>query len=669
MSHTVSEATDFGDLFSTSFNPFVNSFQQSTPSTRQGRHLRPQQTRQGRHLWPRQTRRTERPTQSHTSSFIINQGLDFLRQEHASRVYALSMFPPEISSPHIRQSVARFENNMALASRDTICCSCGMLVILAKTSRFLDGDSLLLPLEGFLDTCGYNEGFWNLCSTCHAALLRGSFLKFSGKNNINVTLCQHYPEALKDLTLTEEYLITMSHPVGVVVKLRPGGQTTQNLFFKYYQALIYSSLSSSNVRKYKVLAALRYLVRYNPLYGDQVIYLGNTDHLERAGYSVNLQEGNYENDWRAVEDHRDHFTDDALPVTASVTIDLKGDRQNPDLRLLNTMYTLIDDPPPNIQPLYTPTSHASQTARLATAQQRNPVIEYGIRGQASLLNQWQDPHYLTSAFPALFPAGIGGHLDHLTIAAGKPFSSQLGNSWLKFPATEFVSWQFSSHQAILVDCDDYSRTSLPSVYKYQDPFSKHYRCEQNFEVFSFGKCSTDLSVNVASAIRYATATSDPVTVARSFTIYARRLLGSKSTDIGILGEVSNYFSVVESNGRGILYLHTLVWVRGNLDFIRLRDLILADDDFASRMIGFLESIVKHSLHNSHKDQTPLSPTQPLLRLAWKRTRNSFRTSPIIAIVLLILNSFIPNGTRQLTLNTARKDQTTMSIASACLATF
>jgi hypothetical protein len=73
------------------------------------------------------------------------------------------------------------------------------------------------------------------------------------------------------------------------------------------------------VRKSKVLAALQYLIQHNPLYGDvivahstiynwpnefilsdlqqQVISLDETDHNERVGYSVNLQEGNYENDW------------------------------------------------------------------------------------------------------------------------------------------------------------------------------------------------------------------------------------------------------------------------------------------------------------------------------------------------------------------------------------
>jgi hypothetical protein len=89
------------------------------------------------------------------------------------------------------------------------------------------------------------------------------------------------------------------------------------------------------------------------------------------------------------------------------------------------------------------------------------------------------------------------------------------------------------------------------------------------------------------------------------------LLGSKSTDIGILGDISNYFGVVESNGRGMLHLHTLVWVRGNLGFIRLRDRILADDHFANRMVGFLETVMMHSLHGSDEDPgTPVSHKPP-----------------------------------------------------------
>ncbi|KAJ6102597.1 hypothetical protein N7486_005024 [Penicillium sp. IBT 16267x] len=82
-------------------------------------------------------------------------------------------------------------------------------------------------------------------------------------------------------------------------------------------------------------------------------------------------------------------------------------------------------------------------------------------------------------------------------------------------------------------------------------------------------CLTDGSTSVSSAIRCATVTSDPVAVARFFHCICRAvldgLLGSKPAEMGILGDVSNYFRVIESNGRAMLHLHTLVWMRGNLD--------------------------------------------------------------------------------------------------------
>lgn len=61
-------------------------------------------------------------------------------------------------------------------------------------------------------------------SLCHTALICGAAPKFSAKNLVNVTLCQDYLSALADLTLTEECVIARCHPLGVIVKLRPGGR-------------------------------------------------------------------------------------------------------------------------------------------------------------------------------------------------------------------------------------------------------------------------------------------------------------------------------------------------------------------------------------------------------------------------------------------------------------
>ncbi|KAL4888048.1 hypothetical protein BDV59DRAFT_189427 [Aspergillus ambiguus] len=142
------------------------------------------------------------------------------------RMQASDIFTPEISPSRIRSSIGRYENNMAAVSQETSCCSCGRLVALGDVRRISNNDPLLQPLQGYLDTCGWRDGLWNTCSSCYSALFRRSIPKFSSLNKINVTLCQCYRAILSDLTLPEECLIAKCHPLGVVLKLRPGGRSS-----------------------------------------------------------------------------------------------------------------------------------------------------------------------------------------------------------------------------------------------------------------------------------------------------------------------------------------------------------------------------------------------------------------------------------------------------------
>jgi hypothetical protein len=102
-----------------------------------------------------------------------------------------------------------------------------------------------------------------------------------------------------------------------------------------------------------------------------------------------------------------------------------------------------------------------------------------------------------------------------------------------------------------------------------------------------------------AAIRHATATSNPVAVAQLFHHTCNAifdgLLGSNTDRVGILGHVANHFGVVETNGRGMLHLHALVWLASNLDFGTLRDRVLRDKPFASSMVRYLESVIVHSI--------------------------------------------------------------------------
>jgi hypothetical protein len=146
---------------------------------------------------------------------------------------------------------------------------------------------------------------------------------------------------------------------------------------------------------------------------DNIIALEDGDHNERVGYTVNLENGNYENDWQAAEDNLISQERSAPLMTGSITTDINGERQNPDMLALNTLLHLISDQRPNVD--LEPELQLNRDLR-DREQTTIPVISYKIEGQAALLNHWEDPHYFTAAFPTLFPTGIGGHLDQRTVS-------------------------------------------------------------------------------------------------------------------------------------------------------------------------------------------------------------------------------------------------------------
>lgn len=49
------------------------------------------------------------------------------------------------------------------------------------------------------------------------------------------------------------------------------------------------------------------------------------------------------------------------------------------------------------------------------------------------------------------------------------------------------------------------------------------------------------------------------------------LLAASSEDRRLLGPVSTYFSIVETNSQGILYLHYLIWLQGDFHISQLCD--------------------------------------------------------------------------------------------------
>lgn len=96
-----------------------------------------------------------------------------------------------------------------------------------------------------------------------------------------------------------------------------------------------------------------------------------------------------------------------------------------------------------------------------------------------------------------------------------------------------------------------------------------------------------------------TAVGNPVVVAEFFKLtmdaFFTAFLRTGTGECGILGEVSNYAGVVETNGRGMLHLHGFIWLTGNIDFPVLRQKLLSDPEFKVRVIDYLQSIIQASI--------------------------------------------------------------------------
>lgn len=77
----------------------------------------------------------------------LNQTLDFLHDELETRAVASDAFPPEISSSHIRASIARYGDIISEAIKRYICSSYGKLIPGSKVyqiDKFLLGSPVYL---------------------------------------------------------------------------------------------------------------------------------------------------------------------------------------------------------------------------------------------------------------------------------------------------------------------------------------------------------------------------------------------------------------------------------------------------------------------------------------------------------------------------------------------
>lgn len=76
----------------------------------------------------------------------------------------------------------------------------------------------------------------------------------------------------------------------------------------------------------------------------------------------------------------------------------------------------------------------------------------------------------------------------------------------------------------------------------------------------------DPGKDIMSAFTRKTATMNPVAMAKFFHVICnavfKSLLAARHQERGLFGPITTYFATVETNGRGMLHLHCLLWLAG-----------------------------------------------------------------------------------------------------------
>lgn len=62
----------------------------------------------------------------------------------------------------------------------------------------------------------------------------------------------------------------------------------------------------------------------------------------------------------------------------------------------------------------------------------------------------------------------------------------------------------------------------------------------------------------------------------------------------LLGLVSNYFAIIETNGHGMLHLHYLVWLKEVTPLVTIRSQTQDNHEFFQRLFAIFDHIIKYS---------------------------------------------------------------------------
>jgi hypothetical protein len=118
-------------------------------------------------------------------------------------------------------------------------------------------------------------------------------------------------------------------------------------------------------------------------------------------------------------------------------------------------------------------------------------------------------------------------------------------------------------------------------------------------VGAFGGISPDIWRSMNNRERGQFVAKNPGAAARSFDEMMKSfidiILGYGKAQGGLFGICEAYYGTVETQGRGTLHCHMLIWILGNPSPQVLRDRMATSPVFSSKMIAWIESIVSCEL--------------------------------------------------------------------------
>ena len=142
---------------------------------------------------------------------------------------------------------------------------------------------------------------------------------------------------------------------------------------------------------------------------------------------------------------------------------------------------------------------------------------------------------------------------------------------------------------------------LPSIFMTINPADIHSRI-----ALYFAGVDLDLDKILPDTIpstyeRAQIVAAHSVSTARFFHLLISKIL-TCMVEKGVLGPTKAHFGTVESQGRGSLHLHILIWLDHDLTPIQLKESI-HDEEFRKNLLAYLEDIIKQDLSKFTSDQS------------------------------------------------------------------